>query len=955
LLDPYQLRRRALAERLEPFEIGRLLVHVNQRRGFLSNRKADRKRKKENSAMLDEINSLAEDLRAAGASTLGDYLAGLQEQEPLTRVRGRHTRRDMFEQEFEAIWAAQQAHHPTLLTDQLKYGANGKQAYPCKPKALGNNDRLAKYGLHGLIFFQRAMYWPKSVVGRCELEPKRKRCPRADRQAQRFRLLQEVNNLRLLDPATAQERPLTSEQRTQLLDYLARSKERKFSEIRKKLGLLETQRFNLERGERDKLLGMPTDYRLAQKSLFGKGWWDRPDQEKNDIVRVLLDDHLPDAEKVRRATGEWGLTPEAAEQLLDAELPEGYARYSRKAIAKLLPSLERGLPLRAAEGMPSALHEAGYVHESTLAQQAYLPQPPELTNPLVRQALHEVRKVINCLIREYGKPGRLHIELAREIKGSAEQRQRVTSENRKRERKRDEAAAHIREAGFTVSADAINRYLLWKEQKGICIYSSRPITLAQLFGGEVDIDHILPRYRSLDNSQMNRVVCFQSENALKGDRTPHEWLAATDRPKYEQVLRRADDLDYPKARRFGQESVELTDFFARQFVDTAYITTQVREYVECLGCDVVCTKGQHTAELRRHWGLNTILRDDGLDLKTRKDHRHHAVDAVVIALTNRSRLQQLAALHKRGGVERTGEVLADPWPHFRQEVEQTINAVNVSHRVLRKIHGPLHDDTIYGPTAKPYDTHGGARPWAKDWLEEEGVYVYRKPLETLTLPEVERIRDTRVRELVRQRLAQFGIQSGRKKKAKGGDNAAEASNKSIPKEVWKDPLLLAPRMGSGGSPAVIKKVRLTKPEKSIVPIRQGTAYVKPGSLHHLCIFEFTDEKGKPKREAIFVSMLEAIQMVRQGQALIQRAHPERPQAKFIMSLSSGEMALATFKGKERLVCFNTAASTTGQLWFVAHNDARPSAEAEKFSAKATTLVGRKVTVDPLGRLRWAND
>src|SRR5207302_1758993 len=115
----------------------------------------------------------------------------------------------------------------------------------------------------------------------------------------------------------------------------------------------------------------------------------------------------------------------------------------------------------------------------------------------------------------------------------------------------------------------------------------------------------------------------------------YEWLAVSRPNRYEEILRRADALPYPKARRFGQRSVELTDFFARQFVDTAYITTQVREYVECLGCDVVCTKGQHTAELRRHWGLNTILRDDGLDLTNRDDHRHHAVDAIVIALTTR--------------------------------------------------------------------------------------------------------------------------------------------------------------------------------------------------------------------------------------------------------------------------------------------------------------------------------
>jgi CRISPR-associated endonuclease Csn1 len=231
LLEPYALRRRALEERLEPYEIGRMLIHLNQRRGFLSNRKTDRKQKTENSKMLAEISTLAKEIHDADDRTLGEHLARLQETDSLARVRGRHTRRDMCEAEFEAVWAAQQKHHPELLTDQLKYGTEGKQVYPCKPKAIGKSDRLTKYGLHGLMFFQRPMYWPASVVGRCELEPKRKRCPRGDRQAQRFRLLQEVNNLRLLDPSTAQERPLSVEQRTELLDYLAASKEPALSVI----------------------------------------------------------------------------------------------------------------------------------------------------------------------------------------------------------------------------------------------------------------------------------------------------------------------------------------------------------------------------------------------------------------------------------------------------------------------------------------------------------------------------------------------------------------------------------------------------------------------------------------------------------------------------------------------------------------------------------------------------
>jgi CRISPR-associated endonuclease Csn1 len=952
--DPYSLRRRALTERLEPHEIGRVLLHLAQRRGFLSNRKADRAKKKETSDMLQEISALEAEM---GGRTLGQHLAELQDHDPQARLRGRHTRRDMYEREFDAIWAAQQRHHPDLLTDRLKYGSAGRQTYPRDSAPLGAGEALGRYGVHGILFFQRPMYWPKSVVGQCELEPRQKRCPRADRLAQRCRLLQEVNNLRLLDTTSGEERPLNPEERDVLLRLLERAKEKKFDDIRKefgrKLSVPETIRFNLERGDRTKLLGMPTDAILAHKDLFGKAWYDRPEAEKNAIVRSML----PDGDEepaIRQKAAVWGMGAEGVEALLDVSLPEGYASFSRAALEKLLPHLERGLPLMTKDGTPSALSEDGYQRpdQRVVNQKDFLPPPPPITNPLVRQALHEVRKVVNAIIREYGRPARIHIELAREVKGTAKDRERRSKEMRQREQERDNAADEIRKAGVKVTRDAIDRYLLWQEQRHECVYSGRCISLAQLFGGEVDVDHVLPRERSMDNSFMNRVVCFRSENDAKKDRTPYEWLAATDPAKYEDVLQRTKSLLYPKAQRFRQQNVTLDDFFARQFVDTTYITTQVHEYVRCLGTDVLCTKGMHTADLRRHWGLNTVLSGGGPNLKNRDDHRHHAVDAVVVALTDRSRLQQLAALYRRD--HQPDATLPAPWANFRDAVASAIKAINVSHRTHRKVHGPLHEETIYGPTAKPGRERQGDRPWAKGWDEKPGLFVHRKPLETLTLAEVEHIRDERVRELVIERLERHGIKAGRKKRGEG-DDAESSGQKGIPKEVWKEPLLLTPREGAGGHPAVIKKVRLVKTEGTIRPIRGGTAYVKPGSLHHLCLFEYTDERGRTKREADFVSMLEAAERKKKGEPLIRRAHPTRADARFVMSLSRSEMVLGTFKGKEQLVRFVTAASTQGQLYFVSHTDARPSKEVTKYAAKANTLVGRKVTVDVLGRIRWAND
>jgi hypothetical protein len=164
-----------------------------------------------------------------------------------------------------------------------------------------------------------------------------------------------------------------------------------------------------------------------------------------------------------------------------------------------------------------------------------------------------------------------------------------------------------------------------------------------------------------------------------------------------------------------------------------------------------------------------------------------------------------------------------------------------------------------------------------------------------------------------------------------------------------------PRKGQGaGFSSIIKKVRLTKPEGSILPIRGKSAYVKPGGLHHVSIFEYLDETGKTLRDAVFVSMFEASDRLKKKQLILQRAHPKRSNARFLFSLSMGEMVLATFKGQERLVFFSTGASTSGQMTFFSHTDARKS-KGKKFTAYATTLKARKVSVDPLGRLRWAND
>jgi CRISPR-associated endonuclease Csn1 len=976
--DPLALRSRALRQRLEPHQIGRAFIHVNQRRGFLSNRKMDRARRKESSEMVKEINALAADM---GDRTLGEYLDAIRASDPHVRTRGRHTRRDMYIKEFEEIWTAQQKYHPDLLTEKLKYGLEGKQEYPRLPRAVHERKALERYGIYGLLFFQRPMYWPKSVVGRCELEPKLKRCPRADRLAQRFRLLQEVNNLRLLDPTTGEERPLNADERGLLVDYLSRHKERKFSEIRRRLNFLESVRFNLERGDRDKLLGMPTDHALANRALFGKSWNDKLDEEKNHIVELLLNDEIGDHEKVQHAIQKWRLPKEAAERLVDTDLGDGYSSYSRVAIVKLLPFLERGLPMTAPEHQLCALREAGYLqpHERSVRQKDFLPAPPDVTNPLVRRALHEVRKVVNAILREYGKPARIHIELAREIKGTIRQRQQYTNEIRERERARDSAADAIRASGVKVSRDAIDRYLLWEEQNRVCMYSGKSISLTQLLGGEVDVDHILPYSRSLDNSLMNRVVCFRSENDAKANGTPFEWLAEIDPEKFDHVLQRAARPSYPyaKAKKFRQKNIELDEFFARQFVDTTYITTQVREYVQCLGADVVCTKGRHTAELRRQWGLDKVLRHDALKLKNRDDHRHHAVDAVVIALTNRSRLQQLARIHHQGGSEWTGEILAEPWIDLLLDVERAVNAINVSYRVQRRILGSLHKETIFGRTAKT-SVSSRERPWARGWVEDRHIFVRRKDIQSIdNTKQLNKVRDSTIREILRQHLRDQQIDPDVPQK--------------VSALVWKK----EPRMRSGRP---IRRVRMLEQGEGFAEIRSRQC-AELSSNHHYEIVELLDDSGnpvcdkdgRPKRKGYLVTMFEAAQRVREAQRelkrlrrqirnsdsslnkaqekyrqeveRVEREHPiirkhHGRRERFVMSLSINEMVLVRLQDGRSLL-HRVQKMSDGILILRPHTYAGKVSDTDKppiiLRSSPTTLRGEKVVVDCLGRIRRAKD
>ena len=148
-----------------------------------------------------------------------------------------------------------------------------------------------------------------------------------------------------------------------------------------------------------------------------------------------------------------------------------------------------------------------------------------IRNPVVITAMFEIRKLINEIIVEYGKPDEIKVELARNLKASKTGRNEERKRQQKLERENDRVKGELDRLGKHYSHDNILLYKLWEECKHTCPYTGKSISVTQLFSGEVQIEHIHPWSKSLNDSFMNKTLCFADENRAKGDRTPYEYYS----------------------------------------------------------------------------------------------------------------------------------------------------------------------------------------------------------------------------------------------------------------------------------------------------------------------------------------------------------------------------------------------------------------------------------------------
>lgn len=1001
-LNPYELRAKALEDELSLNEIGRILYHLIQRRGFQSN---SRNMEIDSGAIFEGkegkigIDQTQKSLQSY--ETLGAYLNSIVPEEKeifrqdRERVRNRYTTRQMYIDEFEKIWERQSGYKKEL-TAELKNILGGR-------KKDGYSD-------NGVLFHQRPLRSQKHRIGKCHFEPKKTKAPISAIEVDEFRVLQWINTLDC-------NVPLTKEDQEILIKELYSKEKVTFSALRKAIKRSDSS-FQFNYKDDDKIVGSYTISKLSNKKFFGTQWFEFSRKEQEDIWHVLFS--FEDRDRLEEYAKEhWGFNEEKAQTIASLNLKQGYASLSRKAIRNILPFLEKGFSYDIATAfggvknvfgtewenlkdfeleiidtnVPSIVrgkHKGGYVkplgeflqkefqvtdkqleklyHHSTSIHteeiQDRLPvnldadrEIQSVRNPVVITALFEIRKLINELIDEYGKPDQIKIELARDLKISKKKRHDIRLEQQRLERENDRVKKELERHGQRLTHDSILKYKLWEECNQTCPFTGKSISISQLFSGEVQIEHIHPYSKSLNDSFMNKTLCFADENRAKGNRTPFEFYGQMSVSKWEEVKAQAlscfkNKKGYPSAytkfKHFVRQKHD-SDFISRQLNDTRYISKEAKNYLSKICSNVLVASGQSTATLRHYWGLNTILNEE--NKKSRDDHRHHAVDALVIACTDKEHLIELA---KWNSHDRSYDLKAFPlpWETFRQNADKKVKEILVSHRKYNPVvtkrstgsaaRGQLHMETVYGKRTAPDESNPS--------------YHVRKPIESLmTIKQVEKVVDPVIRKLIHERIEQIG----------GYERGI-----NVPKNTFYEtdergnihPTVFLPN--KNGERVPVKKVRMKESMSGAEQLKEDiNKYVNPRNNHHVLIY--LNSNGDLEEEV--VSFWTVVERKKQGGDIYQLPGNG---VEIVTTLEANDMFLLGFDGgisdSADAIDFNELSDylyrvqkiSNCNYMFRKHTASTLDKKQEEVHIRSLKrfqqLIPKKVIVTPAGRIQLIN-
>ncbi len=951
-LDPWEARDRAAREPVTPHVLGRALFHLSQRRGFKSNRIADE------AAMDEDVSGMKQGImrlrERVGSQTLGQFTYARHKKGESVRQRPQkgtgnrnewnyYADRQMVQEEFDHIMEVQKKTNDLLNDDVIQ-------------------------GVKTIIFRQRPLVAPEP--GWCALLHGKRRALLALPAVQKFRILQEVNNLEIEDFGEGLG-SINQNQRQKLADVLMHSFSGvtkagylSWAQIRKVLGYKGNVTFNLDGQGRRGLNCDISSRQLSSEECFGSSWFELSDEERTEIVQKLLFESNR-SQLINWLASRYRLTTEKSLSISKIRLPKGYGRVSLEAITKLIPHLGRGLTYDKACSQEGIQHSSQHTGErydrgdlpyygEILSRYAIggdheknsASSPEEyygkINNPTVHIALNQLQLIINALYKRYrAAPQQIHVELARDLKLPPWKLTELEKQYRKNRLDNEKINQELQILGVAENYDNRMRLKLWRDlaaepDRRVCPFTGTPIPLSRLFTDEFEVEHLLPFSRSFDDGRANKIICTKNANRDKANKSPFDAFGHSPQGyDWNAILARVENLHGSKRWRFLPDAWEKLqgnheNMIARLLTDTQYMSKVARQYMEYV-CDparVVASNGRLTAKLRHHWGMNGLA-TRSVD-KDRTDHRHHAIDALVVACISPSTIQKLSRAAQRAeklGMARIIDSLPPPFPCYQVHVVQKLaeemiisyKADNSNpYRAVKKnrTRGALHEETNYGLVG-PSDKKGYS------------IYRTRVPLDSIE-PNKKIITDI-TDEKIRNDLLQ----------ALENENLANH---------WRE------FISDYGRKYMIRRVRVhrRKSDRVMIPItdKEGNAYryVQGGS--NFCIDIWTSDKG-PKPgiwKAHPVSTYQAHQKI---------AMPEwrrgNPTAWRVMRLHINDMVV--YEENDRThICRVKKLRTDGRVYLRSHFIATEEGDKLSTGATATWLQkhnARRVWVDPLGRVHDA--
>ena len=647
----WNLRARAAKEKIELNELGRLLLWLNQKRGYKSSR-SDANLDKKDTEYVAMVKSRHDTIKELNC-TIGEYFFTQLSQDEFFRVKENVFPREAYIDEFDTICRTQQQYYEELT-----------------------NELIAKIR-NDIIYFQRPLKSQKGLVATCEFEgftvtrgekeffTGPKVAHKSSPIFQVVKIWESINNLRIRTK-NGEKLNFTKEQRQSIFNYLDNNEKLTFKNLCKIIGKKEEEIYadrklynsgiqgNITKCIISKILkdNKNADNLLKLELKIKEGPNNKTylySKETGEIVentecnskyvdRIIEYEPLyrlwhaiysiTDIDQCKKTLEKnFNIDLETADKLAKIDFNKyGYSNKSVKVLRKILPYLLEGYTYS------QAMELAGYNHSGSLTKDENLSRnlldklkllpKNSLRQPVVEKILNQMINVVNEIISKYGKPDEIRIELARELKQSRDERNETESFINKRNRENERIAKSLEEYGLRATRNNIIKWRLYEEMdneekklNATCVYCGKNISLTEAIrGNDVDIEHIIPKSKLFDDSQSNKTLAHRRCNSTKGNLTAFDFMKTQKSDhEFHAYIERVNTLfknhviSKTKRDKLLMSEKDIPDnFIDRQLRESQYISRKAREILNTVCHRVWCTSGTVTAELRHLWGWDDV-------------------------------------------------------------------------------------------------------------------------------------------------------------------------------------------------------------------------------------------------------------------------------------------------------------------------------------------------------------